>query len=132
METYPIKFTEIIGGRLLGIGTTNSSYIALNSNDSQRNIDSPNLEFDNGLLTIENPFILKNDTSNINSTDSLMNTELIKLIGKCVVDATYEIDTIVIKFETGASIIISLRDTDYNSPEAGNFSPIVGPIIVFN
>jgi hypothetical protein len=132
MGTYPTKFTQIIGGRLLEVGTTNSSYNALENKESPKYVVSPRLEFDIGVLTIENPFILQNGTTHLSSTDSLINSELNKLVGKCVVDSVYENDSIVVRFETGASIIISLRDEDYNSPEAGNFVPRVGSTIMFN
>jgi hypothetical protein len=132
VPTKPRKFGEIIGSRLLSIGETTQATLDLACVQSPRVVNLPVLEFDQGTLIIENPFTLTTSNGDFVSADPIILVELEKLIGCSVVDASFEVGSIIVKFERDVVLTISCRDEDYSSPEAGSFAPNNGPTIVFD
>lgn len=54
------------------------------------------------------------------------------LAGRSVVDAYSTDDEIMVLFDAGPRLIVSLRAEDHRGPEAASYEPNDGPILVFN
>jgi hypothetical protein len=85
--------------------------------------DCPLLVFDNGRLSISNPFTLK-CTSNEAVT-------LRTMTGCRVTDTIITQTEIIIVFEGTVYLCISLREEDFIGPEAASFAASSGEVVVF-
>ena len=112
------KFEEIIGAELEGITESDAAYV--DDNGEVLNIKGLSLAFDKGWFVIENPHTIVGASS------------LNEIVGSTVTDAFSNDDEVCLKFSNGAAISISLKDEDFDGPEAANYSPKQGEIIVFN
>ena len=125
------KFIELIGAKLTDIGRESATYVGL-SKQKPITVDSVRLIFDLGALVIENPFTVDTGESLYNSSEDGCETIMQMLIGAGVADAEFRHQSIDIRFDNGYQVSISLRDEDFSTPEAGNYQPNNGPIIVFD
>jgi hypothetical protein len=126
------KFSEVIGGRLMSIGHQSSTYVGLGFQGGTLQVHPLTLSFDRGVLTIENPFKVESRNAIYLSTGPEIELVLANLEGCVVTDAEFQPEFIVVRFGDVATISISLRDEDFTTPEAGNYAPNDGPIIVFD
>lgn len=115
---------ELCGARLTEVSRSQASYVGVSSKDVTISIEGASLVFDLGTLVIENRFKVCGPLGAV--------ADISSLIG-CVVDwveqSEYEINILLVG---GAVVTISLRDEDWNSPEAVSYAPNSGQIIVIN
>lgn len=126
------KFIELIGAKLTDIGRESSTYVGLSEQNPIITVDSVRLIFDLGALVIENPFTVDTGASLHNSSEDGCETILQMFVGASVADAEFRRQSIDIRFDNGYQVSISLRDEDFSTPEAGNYQPNNGPVIVFD
>jgi hypothetical protein len=120
---------EIIGAKLESIGSSEATYIGIKPKGLLK-ITSVSFVFDRGRLEIENPFTVLKGGDGL-PPESVSET-LNSLVGSTVVDAFISGEEIGLDFADDTSIRISLRDEDWRGPEAGNYAPNDGAIIVFD
>jgi hypothetical protein len=117
-------FEEIEGAVLVGVSTSEATYVDVGDRNEPLNIKGHSLVFDLGQLVIENPFTVVGPEKENQSLDSL--------IGLKVMSAYSNEEEIRIIFESGAYVSVSMKDKDFIGPEAASYSPKRGNIIVFN
>ncbi len=118
------KFVEIEKAKLENISTTTSTYVAASGDSDSKIVDGCALKFDFGIFVIENKFEVNDKNNN--------KIDLSTLIGFKVNTAYSTELEIKVIFENDSYISISMKNEDFNSPEAASYSPKNGDIIVFN
>lgn len=114
------NFTEIEGAILESISESGATYISANGKEESLKVKVHSLAFDKGWFEIENPYSIVGG-ENLND-----------FIGLKVVEAFSNEDSIYLKFNNDSVVIVSLKDEDFNGPEAASYNPKKGDIIVFN
>ncbi len=114
------KFEEIIGAELEAITESEAAYVDADEHGEVLNIKGISLVFDRGWFVVENPHTIFGVTN------------LKEIIGFKVVDACSNDEEVRLQFSNGSAISVSLKDEDFIGPEAANYSPKLGEIIVFN
>jgi len=126
------KFAELIGAKLTDIGRESATYVGVSKQNPIMTVDSVRLIFDVGALVIENPFTVDTGESLHNSSEDGCETILQMLIRARVSDAEFRRQSIDFRFDNGYQVSISLRNEEFSTPEAANYQPNNGPIIVFD
>jgi hypothetical protein len=124
-------FHEIVGHELMEVSTSRSNYAALDCEDEVLETAPVTLCLSESTLSIENPYILSASDGPVSGAirDGV---RLESLIGATVEVAYSDGEELVLEFDHGYRLSISLRDEDFRSPEAASFEPQDGPIIVFS
>lgn len=114
-------FDEIVGGVLLEVDNSKQTYIGIGGVGPTITVTQVIFLLDNGNLSIENPFVLTIAGKVFRSGDLDIFDAIRKLIGSRVKQAWFEREEINIVFEN-AHLIVSLKDKDFVSPEAGTYA----------
>ena len=122
---------EIIGAKIESIASAENTYVGIKP-ESLLNTVSTSLIFDRGRLEIENPFTVLISGRCVDSRNESITDTLMTFVGCKVVEASISSEEIGLDFEGDKSIRISLREEDWNGPEAGHYAPKDGAIIVFD
>ena len=107
---------------LVAIETERATYVGLDSDGSSLVTTPTVLVFSASRLSVENPYHLQSQRGNT----------LQDLVGLTVAEAFWTVEELVILFAGGERFAVSLRDSDFVSPEAAVYAPSHGPIVVFN
>jgi len=117
-------FESIIGAELMSVNGSSSTYIGVDNDRGRLNVTTTRLVFDIGYLVIENPYVAFDENGVAHSINLL--------IGEAVIaEEVTETDLILI-FTSRTRLSISIRDDDYQSPEAASWTPTNGTIVVLN
>jgi len=120
-----MKIEELLKhAKIIDVYDSNTLYNAINS-EEKRNVFCLGIKMDKGILNIENKYEIKNDLY------KKVNIE--EIIGKIITDTYYkEKEEFVIYIGNRIALKISLKEQDFNSPEAFCFYGESGEIIVGN
>jgi hypothetical protein len=124
------KFPYLINKELIEIKMEISSYYDL-SNGKERSVPNITFIFNDSILKVSNPIKLKFNGEIFESDIAI---KKLNNMTKCSVVNAYTIpqEDFVVEFDNGCSMIISLRDKDYEGPEAAVYHGPNNKIIVFN
>ncbi|MBL8012410.1 MAG: hypothetical protein JNN05_01045 [Candidatus Omnitrophica bacterium] len=114
-------FDSIVGGILLGVSGSKKNYIGLNGVGPTISVAEISFLLDSGNLSIENPFVVKIDGKVFRSSDLDIFDTIKTLVGTTVQQAWFEKEEVNVVLDR-AHLIISLKDEDFVSPEAGTYA----------
>lgn len=130
MDEFDSAFrSSIIGCVVKDIRTVHNTYVL-----EDRTIEGscPCLVFDRGHLEMDNPFLLHLDGGTTHSSAAEIRPNIQKLIGRRVVNVARNADALAVAFDGGASVVISLLEHDFTTPEGASFHAPGGRHFVFN
>jgi hypothetical protein len=107
---------------LIGLTTERATYVGLVPDEPLIESTPTVLIFSESRLSVENPYEVR----------SPQGGGLQNLIGLSVKEAFSTEEELRLIFEDGGYLSVSLRDSDFRSPEAAVYAPAAGAIVVFN
>jgi hypothetical protein len=115
-----MKCNFLVGARLLDFTERPSAHTNAPSAPAQRD-SCPRLVFDQGVLTVENPFWLDCDSGEYVSFASIVG---------CCVSGAYSTDTdFCVVFEGRITLRVSLREEDFIGPQAASYRGATGETV---